>query len=97
MSFVFTFTPTGDIMTAAQYDAVTKRLEQTGYANPKGRLYHLSYGTPDSLIVTDVWDSVENFEKFGAVLMPILQEFGINPGQPAVYPVHNVIEAAALV
>ena len=40
-------------------------------------------------------DSVENFEKFGATLIPILSELGVDPGQPAVQPVHNVIEAPA--
>jgi len=29
------------------------------------------------LRVSDVWDSRENFDRFGQTLMPILQELGI--------------------
>ncbi|MFI5185945.1 MAG: hypothetical protein ACHQF0_04435 [Chitinophagales bacterium] len=95
MSFVFTFTPAGIGMSVAQYDECIRRLEAAGAGNPKGRLYHVCYGDPTNLRVTDVWDNVENFEKFGQTLMPILNEIGINPGQPDVYPVHSIIEAHA--
>ena len=93
MSFVFTFTPTGAGMDASQYDECIKRLEAAGVGNPTGRLYHACYGDPKNLNVVDVWDSVENFQKFGQTLMPILNELGINTGEPTVHPVHNVIEA----
>ena len=96
MSFVFTFTPTGAGMTADQYDECITKLEAAGAGNPKGRLYHVCYGDPKNLMVTDVWDSVENFEKFGQTLLPILGAIGINAGQPLVHPVHNTIEAAVL-
>jgi hypothetical protein len=39
-------------------------------------------------MVYDVWESQETFEAFGAKLMPILAELGIDVGQPAVMPVH---------
>ncbi|HMG66761.1 MAG TPA: hypothetical protein VK588_03710 [Chitinophagaceae bacterium] len=96
MSFVFTFTPSGIGMSASKYDECTNRLAAAGFGNPNGRLYHLCYGDPNNLIVTDVWDSRENFEKFGATLMPILNELGIDPGQPVTYAVHNIIEAPVL-
>jgi len=93
MSFVFVFTPKG--MTAAKYDECIQKLEAAGAGNPQGRLYHVCYGDPNNVMVTDIWDRVENFEKFGATLIPILSELGVDPGQPAVQPVHNVIEAPA--
>jgi hypothetical protein len=34
---------------------------------------------------------METFETFGQTLMPILQEIGIDPGQPEIRPVHNTI------
>jgi hypothetical protein len=40
----------------------------------------------------DVWESGEAFEQFGQTLMPLLQELGIDPGQPAISSVHNVIK-----
>jgi hypothetical protein len=43
--------------------------------------------------VLDVWESPESFEQFAATLLPILQRLGIDPGQPAVSPVHNTIQS----
>jgi hypothetical protein len=43
------------------------------------------------LHVFDVWDSQESFAAFGETLMPILAEAGIDPGEPMVSPVHNII------
>jgi len=93
MSFVLVFTPKG--MTTAKYDECIHKLKAAGAEHPQGRLHHFCYGDPNSLMVTDIWDSVENFEKFGATLVPILNELGVDPGQPAVQPIHNVIEAPA--
>jgi len=39
-----------------------------------------------------VWDSQEQLDAFGARLMPILAELGINPGEPEVVEVHNIIK-----
>jgi hypothetical protein len=41
-------------------------------------------------MVFEVWDKQESFDAFGAALMPILGEVGIDPGQPAVMPVHRI-------
>ena len=46
-------------------------------------------------MVYDVWDSQEDFEALGQVLMPILGELGIDAGQPDVMPVHNVVQYPA--
>jgi hypothetical protein len=56
--------------------------------NPPGRSYHASFGPNDKLMVFDVWTSQAAFDKFGKTLMPILQQLGIDPGQPSVMPVH---------
>ena len=44
------------------------------------------------MMVYEIWDSPESFEKFGETLMPILGEIGIDPGQPEVMPLHNMIQ-----
>ena len=31
------------------------------------------------------------FDKFGKTLMPILQQLGVDPGQPSVMPMHKVM------
>ena len=79
-------------MSAAQYEEALKRLDAAGAANPPGRLHHSAFGSPEQLMVYDVWDSPESFEKFGEALMPILGEIGVDPGQPDIMPVHNVIQ-----
>ena len=43
-------------------------------------------------MVYDVWDSQADFDAFGQTLMPILSELGVDPGQPDVMPIHNIIQ-----
>ena len=45
--------------------------------------------------VFDVWTTQAAFDAFGKTLMPILQGLGVDPGQPRVMDVHNVIVAPA--
>ena len=82
-------------MSAKQYDECIKLLRKAGAGNPAGRSYHASFGPSDKLMVFDVWTSQAAFDKFGKTLMPILQQLGIDPGQPTVMPVHRVIVPAA--
>ena len=92
MAFTITFTPTG--MTAAKYDQVIKRLAAAGAGAPSGRLFHTAYGPPNALRVVDIWASMEQFQAFGATLMPILAAEGIDVGTPDVQPQHNSIVGA---
>ena len=77
---------------AAQYDEAIKRLDAAGAAAPEGRTYHVALETDGEISVFDVWESQDAFDAFGATLMPILTELGVNPGTPMVAQVHNVIE-----
>jgi hypothetical protein len=81
-------------MSAAQYDDCIKRLKKAGAGNPPGRSYHSAFGPPDKLMVFDVWSSQKAFDKFAKTLTPILQEIGLDAGQPQVMPVHRVIVPA---
>ena len=78
---------------AQQYDEVMKQLAAAGAGSPKGRSYHSGFGPADHLMVFEVWDSQADFDAFGAILMPILAKNGIDPGQPDIMPIHNVIKA----
>ena len=89
MPFVLKFKPSG--FTAAKYDEAIKQLNAAGAGSPKGRSYHVCYGDPNSVYVTDVWDSMENFQAFGQTLVPILHSLGVDPGQPDIQQVHNII------
>jgi len=79
-------------LTAEQYDEVVRRLEEEGLSPADGLDYEIAFGSGDQLKVSLVWDSQEQFEAFAARLMPILEEFGINPGEPEVFEVHNIIK-----
>ncbi len=79
-------------MTAAQYDDIIGRLDAAGAGKPAGRLYHACFGSGDKLQVFDIWESQQAFDKFGETLMTILQEIGLDSGQPMVEPVHNLIQ-----
>jgi hypothetical protein len=89
MALAITFTPVS--MTAGQYDACIRSLEQAGAGAPRGRLYHACHRSGDQLRVFDVWESRESFERFAQTLMPILQQLGIDPGQPEITEIHNII------
>ncbi len=89
MAFVLRFKPNG--MTTEKYDEIIRRLDAAGAGAPAGRLYHVCFGDKSNLHVSDIWDSMENFQSFGMTLMPILQDVGVNPGPPDVIAVHNVI------
>ena len=80
MALGFYFTPPG--FTPAVYDETVKQLEAAGAGSPPGRLIQ----------VFDIWESQETFEAFGATLVPIMTAAGVDPGQPMVASVHNVIQ-----
>ena len=43
--------------------------------------------------MSEIWDSREQFQAYGEVLMPILADAGIQfSGDPEVFEVHNVIK-----
>jgi hypothetical protein len=86
MAITVIFTPRS--MNAAQFEEITNRLARAGAERPAGRLFHVCHGAGDQLRVIDVWESGEQLDRFGQALMPILQELGIEVGQPVVSPVH---------
>ena len=89
MALSIYFAPKG--MTAEVYDTVIERLTEAGAAAPEGRSFHCAFAAGDGLHVIDVWDSLEAFQAFGATLMPILADAGVDPGEPRVAEVHNII------
>src|SRR5580704_11195334 len=82
---------------SAKYDECIKLLKKAGAGNPAGRSYHAAFGPKDKLMVFDVWTSQAAFDRFGKTLMPILQQLGMDAGQPTVMPMHKVIVPAAKV
>ena len=90
MSFMIRFDQ--GTVTVEQYHAIDQGLADAGQGNPVGREYHAAYIEDDGrLSVVDIWDSMENFERFGETLMPVLEAVGADAGDPIILPVDNII------
>jgi len=90
VSLVIRFSPPS--LTAQQYDEVVRRLTEAGVLPADGLDYEICFGSDGNLKVSQVWDSREQLDAFGERLRPILAELGINPGEPEVLEVHNIIK-----
>ena len=79
MAFGMYFRPTG--FTPAVYDNVVKQLEQAGadFGKVPGRRFHCAVEADGAVSVFDVWDSMEQFEKFGETLVPIMKSSALTP------------------
>ena len=83
--------------TLEQYDQVMELmgLEPRGPVVPDS-LFHWAAATDDGLLVVDVWESAEAFNKFAAEKIgPFTQQVGFE-GQPEItsYEVHNYLVTA---
>ncbi|MBO0683751.1 MAG: hypothetical protein J2P45_11380 [Candidatus Dormibacteraeota bacterium] len=93
MSFVLVHRPGS--MHTAKYDEIVRRLEDSGAGAPPGRLYHVCFGSTDGLSVVDIWESRATFDGFAHLLLPILEQVGVDPGHIEFEPVYNEIVGAA--
>ncbi len=76
---------------SSKYDEVIRRLTEIGQRVPDGQMYHICYGDTQRLQVINVYESQAKLDAFGAKLMPILQEMGIQ-AKATVDEVYNIIE-----
>ncbi|HXS54864.1 MAG TPA: hypothetical protein VN726_02000 [Hanamia sp.] len=90
MSLVVKFKPEG--FTAAKYLEAIKQLEAAGAGTVKGRSYHVCYGDANGVDITDVWDSMEDFQAFGQTLVPIMNSLGVDPGKPDVQEIFGIVK-----
>ena len=90
MSVLIRFAPAS--VTAQQYDESIRRLQEAGDFPPEGLAYHVCFGPDDNIRVSEIWDSREQLEAFGERLMPLLAEVGIDPGEPELIEIHNIIK-----
>lgn len=90
MAFGLYFQPTG--FSPAVYDEAVSQLEQAGagVGQVPGRTFHCAMEVDGQVHVFDVWESTEQFEKFGETLLPIMSKLGASPGEPTIMKVHNV-------
>lgn len=78
-------------MNQAQYDQIIRGLETAGLAKVPGRIFHVAAPQGEGWNVTDVWESEEAFKQFSETMVPILINSGVEPAEPLVLPVHNII------
>ncbi len=78
--------------TPDKYNEVIEELDAAGAGAPEGRTIHVALESDGEIQVFDVWNSQEEFEAFGATLLPILAAHGVELKEPAVARVHNIIE-----
>ncbi|HUK72785.1 MAG TPA: hypothetical protein VLW50_29180 [Streptosporangiaceae bacterium] len=90
MAIAVYFHPNG--MNLKQLEEIHRRLDEAGDSGDQHRMHHSCMGEDGDLMVYDIWDSPESFEAFGKVLMPILAEVGVDPGEPAIMPLHKLIQ-----
>jgi hypothetical protein len=89
MALGFYFTPSG--FTPEKYDEAIRQLDAAGAGAPAGRSYHFALESDGAIQVFDIWESQAAFEAFGPTLVPILSGLGVEPGEPMVAQVSNVI------
>jgi hypothetical protein len=90
MALGFYFQPSN--FSTAVYDEAVSQLEQAGagIGQVPGRTFHCAMEVDGQVSVFDIWESKEQFEKFGETLMPIMSKLGANPGEPMIMTIHNV-------
>ena len=90
MSILARFHPAN--LTAEKYDESHPKVEEAGFP-PDGLEYHVCFGTPESLSVSEIWDSREQLEAWAPTIMPILESFGIEQAAPPdIIEIHNVVK-----
>lgn len=78
-------------LTADTYAAINARL--CDLDDPPGRTFHAAFHVEDQIHVFDVWESGDAFEAFGAVLLPLLAAYGVDPGQPRIGEIERIVTA----
>src|SRR5438093_11681712 len=77
-------------VTAEQYDETIRRLEKSGDWLPKGLEYHVAFKSNGNFRVSEIWDSREQFDSFGARLMHGPRDAGTEPAaEPEMLEIHN--------
>jgi hypothetical protein len=79
-------------MSAEKYDEVLPLIQAAGQFPPDGLDYHVAFSSGGSFRVSEIWDSMEQFEAFGQRLMPILNAAGVElAGPPEIVEIHNIL------
>lgn len=84
------FRPAG--FTPAIYEDTVRELDEAGagFGSLAGRTFHCAMEVDGAIHVFDIWESMEQFERFGETLVPIMTRLGVDPGEPWMATIHSV-------
>ena len=74
---------------AETYAAINERLGALD--DPPGRTFHVAFHVDEQIHVFDVWESHDSFEAFSAVLLPMLADYGVDPGHPRIGEIERIV------
>jgi hypothetical protein len=61
-----------------------------GSGSVPGLVFHCAMEAGGTIRVFDVWESMEQFQRFEETLLPILGKLGADHGEPQVATIHNM-------
>jgi len=69
-----------------------RRLQESGEMPADGFDYHVAFLADGQLLVTEVWDSQQQLEAFGARIMPLLADVALeHSGHSEIFEVHSIV------
>ena len=77
--------------TTKSYDNLVQDLTSAGQLKLKARPHHFASIKEGEILVVDIWESAEDFGKFGEIMVPLAKKHGID-AQPELYPLHNQLD-----
>lgn len=83
MSVVVRHQPVG--LTREKYDEVSRSMEGSGAWPPDGLDMHVLFGTEGQLLVSEIWDSEQQFRDFFGRLKAALDDAGVEHRDPEIY------------
>ena len=87
MAVVVGYRPKG--LTRETYDEVSQKMEAEW--PPDGLDTHILFGEEGSLLVSEIWDSKEQYEAFAEKIRPVFEEAGLEmTAPPEVLQVHEL-------
>jgi hypothetical protein len=81
--------------TTDDYDELNRALGIDSDHPPEGLISHVAGPTDDGLLIVDTWESEDALDRFFEERVgPGMQQAGIAPPQPRVFPVHRQLDGA---
>lgn len=74
-----------------KYEAIIDELESKRRAPPGAIAHFAGFTGPDSIVVVDVWETRDQFDKFGEQLGPVLQKHGVPAQAPEIIELYGLI------